>query len=64
MKLDPNCNDAIFSVGDDLGGELFKYIGTVVGIDGCVYRVLDDTFRIVIYYPINDITSFVAEEAD
>ena len=64
MKLDPNSNDAISSVGDDLGGELYKYIGTVVGIDGCVYGIPDDTYRIVKYYPINDITSFVAEEAD
>ena len=38
MKLDPNNNDAMTSVGDDLG-KGWKYIGTVVGIDGCVYGI-------------------------
>ena len=33
MKLDPNNGDAMSSVGDDFGSE--RYIGTVVGIDGC-----------------------------
>ena len=39
MKLDPNNNDVMTSVGDDLGDGLCKYIGTVVGIDGCVYGI-------------------------
>ena len=39
MKLDPNSNDAMSSVGDDLGDGRWKYIGTVVGIDGCVYGI-------------------------
>ena len=45
MKLDPNNGDAIFSVRDDLGGGICKYIGTVVGIDGCVYGIPDETKR-------------------
>ena len=68
MKLDPNNNDAISSVGDDLGvqdlGHEWLYIGTVVGIDGCVYGIPSGTKRIVKYDPINDITSYVGEEAD
>ena len=39
MKLDPNNNDAMSSVGDDLVGVRNKYVGTVVGIDGCVYGI-------------------------
>ena len=40
MELDPNnnINDAMTSVGDDLGE--VKYIGTVVGIDVCMPAVL------------------------
>ena len=34
MKLDPNNDDIMTSVGDDLGDEEEKYIGTVIGIDG------------------------------
>ena len=63
MKLDPNNNDAMSSVGDDLGN-LPKYSGTVVGIDGCVYGIPKHSFYILKYDPINDITSFVGEEAD
>ena len=33
MKLDPNNNDAMSSIGDELGHEI-KYSGTVLGIDG------------------------------
>ena len=63
MKLDPN--DAISSVGDDLGGEHGKYSGTVVGIDGCVYGIPRYSKRIIQYDPIkNDTTSNVGEEAD
>ena len=56
MKLDPSNNDAMSSVGDDLGRGS-KYIGTVVGIDGCVYGIPCNSKRIVKYDPINDITS-------
>ena len=37
MKIDPSNNNAMSSVGDDLGDDYCKYWGTVVGIDGCVY---------------------------
>ena len=63
MKLDPNNNDAMSSVGDDLGGG-FIYIGTVVGIDGCVYGIPFGSKPIVKYDSINDITSFVGEKFD
>ena len=46
-----------------MGGGWYKYIGTVVGIDGCVYGI-PYSKRIVKYDPINDTTSFVGEEAD
>ena len=36
MKLDPNNGDAMSSVGDYLREGVWKYIGTVVGIDGYV----------------------------
>ena len=61
MKLDPNNNDTISSVGYDLGEGLRKYIGTVVGIDGCVYGIPYHSSRILKYDPINDIISFVGE---
>ena len=64
MKLDPNNNDAMSSVGDDLGSNGSKYSGTVVGIDGCVYGIPFNSNRIPKYDPINEITSFVGEEAD
>ena len=59
-------NDAtgISSVGDDLGNESCKYIGTVVGIDGCVYEIPFTSKRILKYDPINDIASHVGEEFD
>ena len=34
MTLDPKKNDAISSVGDDLGDGEYKYNGTIVDIDG------------------------------
>ena len=34
MKLDPNNNDAISSVRDELGDGEYKYNGTIVDIDG------------------------------
>ena len=64
MKLDPNNNDAMTSVGDDLGDEEWKCIATVVGIDGCVYGIPFKSKRILKYDPINYIASFVGEEAD
>ena len=64
MKMDPNNNDAMTSVGDDLGDGWEKYSGTVVGIDGCVYGIPFECSRIVKYDPINDTTSFVGEEAN
>ena len=62
MKLDPNNNDAMSSVGDDLGHGWGKYSGTVVGIDGCVYGMPECSKSILKYDPINDITSFVGEK--
>ena len=61
MKLDPNNNDAMSSVGDDFGDEHYKYIGTVVGIGGCAYGIPLYSKRILKYDPINDITSFVGK---
>ena len=64
MKLDPNNNNAMSSVGDDLGGGYDKYCGTVVGIDGCVYGIPFKSNRIVKFNPIHDTTSYVGEPAD
>ena len=64
MKLDPNNNDAMSSVGDDLGDKSEKYIGTIVGIDGYVYGIPFYSKRILKYDPINDIISYVGEEAN
>ena len=63
MKLDPNNNDAMTSVGDDLSDHnvRFKYSGTIVGIDGCVYGIPNYSKRIVKYDPINGTTSFLGE---
>jgi len=62
--IDPNNNNAMTIVGDDLGYGYVKYKGTVVGVDGCVYGLPQYSRRIVKYDPINDATSFVGEEAD
>ena len=62
MKLDPNNNDTMTSVEDDLGRGEDKCNGTIVGIDECVYGILYDSKRILKYDPINYITSFVGEE--
>ena len=64
MKIDPNNNDAMSSVGDDLGHGICRYSGTVVGIDGCVYGLPYSSKHILKYDPINDNTSFVGEVAD
>ena len=61
LKLDPNDNDALSSVGDDLGTDFNKYMGTVVGIDGCVYGIPHRSESIVKYDPKKDITLFVGE---
>ena len=64
MKLDPNNNNAMSSVVDDLGDNLqYTYhIGKIVRIDGCVYGMPVETNHIIKYDPINDITSFLGEE--
>ena len=64
MKLDQNNNDAISSVGNDLGDGYCKYKGIVVGIDRCIYMIPAHSKRIIKYDPINGITSFVGEVAD
>ena len=62
MKLDPNNNDAMSSVGDDLGCREFKYSGTVVGMDGCVYGIPRWSKRIIKYDPFNGTTLFVGKK--
>ena len=57
MKLDPNNNDAMSSVGDAFEAGL---VGTVVGVDGCVYGIPYDSNRIIKYNPVNDTTSSFA----
>ena len=64
MKIDLNNNDAMTSVGNDLGDGEDKYSGTVVGIDGCVYGIPYDSELIIKYDPINDTNLFVEEVAD
>ena len=64
MKIDPNNNDAMTSVGDVLGDGEDKYSGTVVGIDGCVYGIPYDSELIIKYDPINNTNLFVEEVAD
>jgi hypothetical protein len=63
MKLNPD-NDSLSSVGDDLGrGRGYKYFGTVVGNDDCVYGILYYATRIVKFDLTNpDTTSTVGEE--
>ena len=60
MKLDPNNNDAMTSVGDDVYYR-GTFVGTVVGIDGCIYGIPGGSRRIVKYDPINDVTSYVGK---
>jgi hypothetical protein len=65
MRLNPD-NDTLSSVGDDLGGEgTWKYSGTVVGNDDCLYGIPDEATRIAKYNPADpDTTSTVGEEAE
>jgi hypothetical protein len=63
MRLNPD-NDTLSSVGDDLGGGVYKYWGTVVGNDDCLYGIPHSAKRVVKYNPANpDTTSTVGEEA-
>ena len=64
MKIDPNNNDAMSSIGDDLGRGQYKCVDTVVGIDGCVYGIPDWSNCILKYDPINETTLFIREEAN
>ena len=70
MKLDANNIDSMSSVrhdlgNDDLGNVVIKYIGTVVGIDRCLYGIPHDSTKSIIKYdPINDTASFVGERSD
>jgi hypothetical protein len=64
MKLNPD-NDSLSSVGDDLGEDGFKYVGTVVGNDDCLYSIPDEVTRIINFDPANPVTtSNVGEEAE
>jgi hypothetical protein len=49
MRLNPD-NDSLSSVGDDLQ-EGYKYIGTVVGNDDCLYGIPNIATRIVKFEP-------------
>ena len=61
MRPNPD-NDTLSSVGDDLGRG-YKYGGTVVGNDDCVYGIPNEATRIVKYNPADpDTTSIVGEE--
>ena len=63
MRLNPD-NDSLSSVGDDLGDGWWKYRGTVVGNDDCVYGIPYYATRIVKFDPANpDTTSTVGEDA-
>jgi hypothetical protein len=64
MRLNTD-NDSLSSVGDDLGEERWKYFGTVVGNDDCVYGIPNKATRIIKFDPTNpDTTSTVGEVAD
>ena len=63
MRLNPD-NDSLSSVGDDLGGEWCKYMGTVVGGDDNVYGIPHCARRIIKFDTTNpDTISTVGEEA-
>ena len=64
MRLNPD-NDTLSSVGDDLGTRIFKYGGTVVGNDDCLYGIPLHAAHIIKFDPTNpDTTSTVGEEAE
>ncbi len=64
MRSNPD-NDSLSSVGDDLGDEKFKYLGTVAGNDDCVNAIPFCASRIVKFDPANpDTASTVGEEAE
>ena len=62
MKLDPNNNDEMTSVGDE--SSEYYCIRTIVGIDGCVYGIPEYSKHMLKYDPTNDTTttSFLGEE--
>jgi hypothetical protein len=64
MKLNSD-NDSLSSVGDDLGEGGFKYSGTVVGNDKCLYGIPYLATRVVKYNPADPDTKFrVGDEAE
>jgi hypothetical protein len=60
MRLNAD-NDTCSSVGDHLGEKPFKYVGTVVGNDDCVYGIPDLATRIVKYDPADPDTTCTEE---
>jgi hypothetical protein len=63
MRPNPD-NDTLSSVGDDLGRG-YKYGGTVVGNDDCVYGIPYFATHIIKFDPVNpDTSSAVGEEAE
>jgi hypothetical protein len=64
MRLNPD-NDTLSSVGDDIGEGEYKYSGTVVGNDNCLYGIPDYATHIVKFDPTKpDTTSTVGEEVE
>ena len=64
MRLNPD-NDTLSSVGDDLGTAGWKYSGTVVGNDNCLYGIPRCAKHIIKYNPADPVkTSTVGEEAE
>ena len=64
MKLNAD-NDTCSSVGDNLGGGYYKYKGTVVGNDDCMYGIPHGTRRIAKFDTTNpDTPSTVEAEAE
>ncbi len=52
LKIDPK-NDAISSVGDDLGNGMWKYSDTILGSDGFIYGIPDFSNRIIKFNPVS-----------
>ena len=60
MKLNPD-NDSLSNVGDDPGQGGYKYSGTVVGNDDCLYSIVpDEATRIAKFDPANPDTTCTA----